>query len=127
MRILRHCGVGILVCVGLLSAQRVQAQTANPGSKFAWTQSADAATSQAYTWKVYNDGATTGVTLTPVTCVAGVPTTTATCTVPIPAYTPGPHSVTITATNSAGESPKSDPLAFTMVAIPAKPGTPSIQ
>jgi hypothetical protein len=98
-----------------------------PGQKFVWTQGTDAATAQAYTWKIYNDGATAGVALAPVTCVANTPPTTSTCSVNIPAYTPGAHSITITATNAAGESPKSDPLAFTFVAVPAKPGTPSIQ
>lgn len=117
----------LLVFVVFGLAVPAVAQTATPGSKFAWTQSADATTAQAYTWKIYNDGATTGVALAPVTCVAGTPTTTANCTVPIPPYTPGAHTMTITATNAAGESVKSDPLTFTMVAIPAKPGTPSIQ
>lgn len=115
-----------LVLVGLAAPVAAQT-TALPGSKFAWTQSIDAPTAQAYSWKLYNDGAVTGVALAPVTCVAGTPATTANCSVPMPAYTPGPHTITITATNAAGESPKSDPLTFTMVAIPAKPGTPGIQ
>jgi len=117
----------LLALVFLLLGSAVQAQTATPGSKFLWTQGTDAATAQAYTWKVYNDGAAIGVMLTAVTCVANSPATTATCSVAIPAYTPGPHSVTVSATNAAGEGPKSDALAFTMVALPAKPGTPSIQ
>jgi len=118
----------MLLTLGLLLlAAAAQAQTATPGSKFIWTQSTDAATAQAYTWKVYTDGAAIGVTLTAVTCVANSPATTATCSVAIPAFTPGPHSITVSATNAAGEGPKSDALAFTMVALPAKPGTPSIQ
>jgi len=116
----------LALCLCFIGANAF-AQTATSGQKFVWTQSTDAVTAQAYTWKIYNDGATTGIALTPVTCVAGTPATTATCSVPIPAYTPGSHSITTTATNAAGESPKSDPLAFTFIAIPAKPGTPSIQ
>jgi hypothetical protein len=111
----------------LLLGTAVQAQTATPGSRFVWTQGTDAATAQAYTWKVYTDGAAVGSTLSAVTCVANTPATTATCSVAIPAFTPGPHSITVSATNAAGEGPKSDALAFTMVALPAKPGTPSIQ
>jgi hypothetical protein len=101
------------------------AQTATPASRFAFDQVApDLATANSYTYRYYADGATTGVALT-VTC-----TGTASpflCTAPVPAFTPGSHSVTLTAGNTAGESPKSVPFSFTMVIIPAVPANIRIQ
>lgn len=108
----------IAVCAVLFVASAANAQTtAVPGQKFAWDQPAtDLATANGYTYKYYLDGATTGVAFTGVVC-----TGTASpfkCEVLIPAFTPGNHSLTATASIPAGESVKSSPaLNFTVVII----------
>jgi len=102
-----------------LSAQAF-AQTGVPGQKFAWDQVApDLASAQAYIYKHYDDGATTGVSFAAVTC-AGT-TSPFQCEVLIPAFTPGPHATAISASNLAGESPKSAVFSFTFVVTPGSP------
>lgn len=97
-----------------------QEPPAIPGQKFEWGQPAPTlADASGYTYKYYPDGATTGVTFTGVTCAGSAAPFT--CEVLIPAFTPGNHSITITASNVAGESPKSAPFAFTFVVTPAAP------
>lgn len=100
----------------------VWAQTpATPGSRFAWTQAAATlADANAFTYRVYLEAAPVGQVLT-ATCVAGGTPTSFECTAPIPAVTPGPHTVTFTAANAAGESPKSSPFSFLMQAVPGAP------
>jgi len=94
---------------------------ATGASRFTWTiASPTLADSQAYTYKVYADGSTTGITLTGVTCTGTVAPFV--CEAPIPAFTPGNHTATLTASNIAGESAKSDPLGFNFVVTPSKPG-----
>lgn len=91
-----------------------------PNQHFAWDQPApDLASARAYTYKHYDDGSTTGIAFTGVTCNGT--TSPFQCEVLIPAYTPGSHSVTIEATNQAGPSPKSLPLTFTFVVTPGQP------
>jgi hypothetical protein len=115
----------LVAAAWLLLVGSAFAQTATPASRFAFDQTApDLATANSYTYRYYADGATTGVALT-VTC-----TGTASpflCTAPVPAFTPGQHSVTLTAANIAGESPKSAPFAFTMMILPAVPANIRIQ
>ncbi len=82
----------------------------------------DVATASGLTYRYYLDSAAAGVTLTGAVCAG---TTTITCTFPIPAFTAGGHSVTVTATNVIGESPKSASVAFTMVR--SAPGAPLIR
>lgn len=98
-----------------------QAQTTGvAGQKFAWDQAApDLATAQAYTYKHYDDGATTGVAFASVVCTGTVAPFQ--CEVPIPAFTPGSHTTTFTAMNVAGESVKSSAFTFTFVVTPGTP------
>lgn len=113
--------LGIILCFAIVA--RAQA---TGGSKLGWDQTApDLATAQAYNYKYYPDAATTGIILSPVTCTltAGV----IHCQAAFPAFTPGSHTVTVTASNAAGESPKSGILSFTFVVIPAAPGTPKVE
>lgn len=94
--------------------------TGVPGQKFVWEQPApDLATAQAYTYRHYDDGASTGTVLTSVTC-AGTASPFQ-CEVLIPAFTPGSHATAVSASNMAGESPKSDPFMFTFVVTPGTP------
>lgn len=110
----------------LLWAVEVAAQTAIPTSKFAWDQgAATLAEAQAYTYRSYSDGAATGVVLSAVVCTGTA--SPFVCTVPVPAYTPGTHTVAFTAANLAGESAKSTTLSFTMVIQPSAPTNPRIQ
>jgi hypothetical protein len=98
-----------LVGVGLLWAAHLSAQ-AGPNTEFIWTQPArDAATAQALTYRYYVDGDADGKVLAGVTC-AGAPTIL--CVAPVPAFTPGNHSIQLTAGNAAGETAKSVPFAF---------------
>lgn len=111
-----------LLLVGLLLLPvGISAQTTGvPGQKFAWDQAApDLASAQGYTYKHYDDGALTGVAFTGVTCTGT--TSPFACEVLIPAYTPGNHTLTLTATNIAGESAKSSPFAFAFVVTPGAP------
>jgi len=110
----------IIVCGMLLSGSVLYAQDATPTSKFEFNQAAPAlADAQAYTYKYYADGATTGVTFATVTCSGAA--SPYTCQVAVPAFTPGNHSIQLTATNAAGESAKSTPFNFKMVVTPATP------
>lgn len=105
----------------LLIASSVAAQTATTGTPLSWDQAApDLATAQSYSYAVSVDAQPT-VVLT-ATCVAPVPPATAfNCSAPFPAATPGAHTLTLTASNAAGVSAPSAPLAFTFVVIPATP------
>lgn len=104
-----------------LASVEVAAQ-AIPSSKFGWDQTAPTlADAQGYTYRIYADGATTGQALANVTCVTTATAGTFSCDAPIPAFTPGNHTATLTASNIAGESAKSSPLAFTFVVTPAVP------
>ena len=98
------------------------AQVATPVSKLAWDQGGqDLATVQAYTYQHYDDGSATGVVFPPasitVTGIASPFTVTAT----FPAFTPGQHTVTVSASNVAGESGQSNSLAFNFVVQPVTP------
>lgn len=109
----------------------VAAQNATPTNKLGWNQQGapDLPTAQAYTYKYYADAATTGVTLSAVTCTLPVaPDTTGfSCTVAFPSFTPGSHALAVTASNAAGESAKSAALNFVMVLVPSAPATLRIQ
>jgi hypothetical protein len=111
----------------LLLAPAAAAQT--PGSsaqRFAWDQAAPTiADAQALTYRYYPDGAAAGVTFPAVTCAGAV--SPFTCSAPIPAFTPGNHTIALTAANVAGESPKSGPFVFVFVVIPGAPVNVRIQ
>jgi len=93
---------------------------ASAGKKLAWDQVAPSlAEAQGYIYKFYSDGSNVANTMTSTTCTG----TTApfTCTNNFPPFTPGPHTLTITASNSAGESAKSTVFTFTFVVVPSTP------
>lgn len=100
--------------------------TAVPNSRIAWDQPnvASAAVAQSYTYKYYPDGATAGIALTGVTCTGTAPVQ---CSAGFPAFTPGSHTLTLSATNAAGESPKSATLSFVFVVVPSAPSNLQIQ
>lgn len=112
----------LFACVFVFSASFAFAQ-ATPGKTLGWDQDApDLATANAYIYRHYDDASAVGVVITPVVCVNQVPvTSTFTCTVAFPAFTPGAHTMALTAGNAAGESLKSNVLAFTFVVIPTPP------
>lgn len=117
---MRYC-----VALVLLFGVTVQAQSnAGPISKLIWDQPApDLATAQGYTYAHYDDGAAASTDFTGVTCAAKVPAVAQLfdCSAPFPPFTPGQHTVTITAKNVTGESPKSAVLTFTFVVVPGTP------
>jgi len=116
------CAMAAFVLVAGLAAQ-------TPGSsaqRFAWDEAAPTlADAQALTYRYYPDGAAAGVTFPAVTCTGAV--SPFTCSAPIPAFTPGNHTITLTAANVAGESPKSGPFVFVFVVIPGTPTNVRIQ
>ena len=117
MRLIRSVVVGLVImgCATVTSAQ-----TGTPSSKLVWDQTApDLTTAQAYTFTYYPDGATTGTALNGVTC-AGTASPFV-CQVAYPAFTPGSHTLQLTAKNAAGESGKSAVFSFTFVVVPAVP------
>jgi hypothetical protein len=123
MKVIKGLLSGVVVYMMLTGAAFAQAI---PTSKLVWDQPApDLATAQAYSYKYYPDGAATGIVIAPpITCALSGPVIT--CQTAFPAFTPGAHSLTLTATNAAGEGPKSAPLNFTFVVIPAAPVNPRI-
>lgn len=119
--IMKKIALTALISVLLPSALFAQATVLN---RIAWTQPdvATVADAQAMTYKYYPDGTAVGIVLQSVVC-AGVPTTPASieCVAPFPAFTPGSHSLQITATNTAGEGAKSEPFSFVFMIVPSAP------
>jgi hypothetical protein len=114
--------VGIL---WLLWVTPVFAQAA-AGKQLVWDQgNATAAEAQVFTYRMYADGAVTGTVLSGVTCA--VVATVVTCQVPFPAFTPGAHTLQLSAENAAGEGPKSAAFSFTFVIVPSAPAALRIQ
>ena len=114
MTLIRTALLGLIFC----AIATVASAQAAANKTLAWDQTNVTATeAQAYTYTYYPDGALVGIVLTGVTC-AGTPVA---CSVPFPAFTPGSHTLTLTATNIAGESPKSSPFAFVFVVVPPAP------
>jgi len=77
----------------------------------------------AYIYRYYPDGAVNGINL--ITICTGV-SSPFICVAAFPAFTPGMHSITITSSNAAGESPKSSAFSFTFVILPSAPLNPRI-
>ena len=99
---------------------------ATGSSKIGWDQTAPTlAEAQGYTYKYYPDTATVGTTLISVTCVGTV--SPYQCEVAFPAFTPGAHTLTLTANNLAGESAKSSPLSFAFIVTPSSPSNVRIK
>ncbi len=121
--------IPFIFAITLFLAVSTNAQTPGAGanSKIAWDQPAGTLVeAQAYTYKYYPDSAATGTTLVGVTC-AGT-TAPFQCEVAFPAFTPGSHTLTLTAGNIAGESAKSSPpLSFVFVVTPGIPGNVHIK
>jgi hypothetical protein len=115
----------------LLTSSSALAQAATNNSKLSWNQPLDtlvttAAQAQALIYKQYPDGITTGIVITGVTCTG---TTTVTCTAPLPAYTVGSHTITLTAsqsTDATTESLKSNVVSFTFKIIVSAPNSVTI-
>jgi len=106
--------------LALLWSAPLTAQTGVPGQKFAWDQAApDLVSAQGYTYRHYPDGAIVGVVFVAVTCTGTA--SPFVCEALIPAFTPGSHTVTLSAANVAGESPKSAPFVFTFIVTPGTP------
>lgn len=84
-------------------------------------EAADLATAQGYTYTAVVD-ALQPVALA-VTCAEKNPPVEGVfdCTAPFPAVTPGPHTITVIASNAAGASQPSLPFSFTFLVVPATP------
>lgn len=112
----------VFVCVASVAS----AQTGSANNKLAWDQpAASIAEAQSLTYKLYADGSATASTLPTATCTGA--TAPYSCTVPFPAFTPGSHTVQLSASNAAGESSKSAAFGFTFVVIPASPANIRVQ
>lgn len=115
------------VFIGLFLAVPIFAQTnAVPTSFLGWDQPGPyTGNPQTNTYRYYPDGATTGTVLAGVTCTlipnAVAPNPLYSCRAGFPAFTPGAHTLTLTAANAAGESAKSAVFAFTFVVVPGSP------
>ena len=93
---------------------------ASAGKKLSWDIVATSLTeAQGYTYKFYPDGSTTGQVMTSTVCTGTA--SPFSCSNNFPAFTPGQHTLTITATNAAGESAKSLVFTFTFVVVPSTP------
>jgi len=106
----------ILILVFMPHVVMAQATTT---SKLEFDQSAPTLSeANGYTYKYYPDGSLTGINL--VVVCTGV-TSPFICNTAFPTFTPGPHNITLTAGNIAGESLKSSPFAFVFVVVPVAP------
>lgn len=114
-----------LTVAALLLPVAVDAQNqATAANSFVWDQPAPGAVdANNYTYSYYEG--TVKTAFTGVSCTGT--TSPFRCVVKIPAFSPGQHSITITATNVAGESAKSSPFVFNMVVTPATPVNIGIQ
>jgi hypothetical protein len=113
-------GTTFFLSLFLYNIPCAHAQQASPNSTIQWDQPAPTlADAQAYTYKYYADGSTTGVVFNGVTCNGTA--SPFTCTVLFPAFTPGNHTIRLTAQNIAGESTPSSPFGFTFVVTPSSP------
>jgi hypothetical protein len=73
-------------------------------------------------------GGSINVAVAPVCTTFVAPDTSGfSCSITFPAFTPGAHALSLTASNAAGESAKSAPISFTMVLVPTVPGALRIQ
>lgn len=112
----------LVLALALLFVPSVAAAQVVPTDKLAWDiQAPDLATAQAYTYKYYPDSSTSGINLTGVTCTSVGTPAVITCRTNFPAFTPGAHTLTITASNAAGESAKSATYKFDLVVVPQAP------
>lgn len=113
----------LFTIVILLVTSTAYAQSPPPatgGNKIGWDQSAPTlAEAQGYIYKYYPDASPSGTTLTSVTCTGDA--SPFKCEVAFPAFTPGNHTLALTAGNAAGESIKSSILSFTFIVIPGAP------
>jgi hypothetical protein len=96
------------------------AQQVGPTSKLVWDEPGpDLATVSAYIYNIYPDGATTLTVMAGVGCTGSA--SPFTCETNFPAFTPGQHTLILSASNVAGESAKSPSFAFTVVVVPSAP------
>lgn len=103
----------------VLVAGFASAQTGTPTSKLTFNQEApDLVTAQAYVYRIYADGGASS-TLAGVTCSGAA--SPFVCSAPFPAFTPGAHTLVLSASNAAGEGPMSAVFGFTFVVLPAAP------
>lgn len=111
----------IIVSLALVLLPAIAHAQATTASKIDFDQQATTlAEANGFAYKYYPDGAATGIALTPVVCTG--PASPFLCEAAFPAFTPGvQHNITITASNTAGESLKSTPFNFTFVVIPSAP------
>jgi hypothetical protein len=106
----------LLFVILLSSVVHAQNPVAGPKSFFEWEQAADdLEIVQGYTFRYYLDAGQAS-TFINVTCTGTA--SPFTCRVLVPTMTQGTHSITLTATSAAGESPASLPFAFAFVANP---------
>lgn len=119
MRMFKMIKTGLMSVVMFMFLSGAAFSQAIPSSKLLWDEAGvDLATVSAYTYKYYPDGSATGTALTGVTCSG---TTTFSCQTNFPAFTPGAHTLQMTATNAAGESAKSVVFNFTFIVVPGVP------
>ena len=110
----------MIIGMMLLSVGSVAAQNATPGSTLRFDQPAPTVLeAQGYTYQKYVDGGDVASPLNSVTCSGAV--SPFVCEAPFTAFTPGSHTIRITASNVAGESLRSTPFPFTFVVVPAQP------
>lgn len=107
----------LLISIVIVNAQSPPVIATN---KIGWDQVSPSLTeAQGYTYRYYPDNATVGIALTNVICIGTV--SPFQCEAPFPAFAPGSHTLTLTAGNLAGESPKSTSLNFTFIISPNTP------
>lgn len=111
----------ILGLVLALFTVTLAAQTTQITRKIDWEQTAaDGETASGYIYRVYADGAATGTALGGVSCVLTLPPAGFHCSATLPALT-GVKMLTLSAQNTAGESPKSPAFPINLPPTPGKP------
>ena len=113
--------LGLVLC-GLASPLWAQQPPiAMVTNQFQWDVTASSVVEAVgWTYKYYLDGETIGRTFPDaVTCQGASPLIT--CQVNVPVMTQGGHRIQLTASNEAGESPKSIPFDFVFSVVPSVP------
>jgi hypothetical protein len=113
--------IATMMVAGLLLSTHSASAQVTTANHLAWDQSApDLATATGYNYKYYPDGSSLGTSLDGGVVCTGTASPFQ-CTDLVPPFTPAAHTISITATNVAGESLKSNTITFTFVVVPSAP------
>lgn len=114
-------GITLALLLSIASIANAQGQVGSL-SRMSWEQGAPTIQdAQSYLYMYYADGNATGLFISGVSCVQANVEMTFTCSAPFPAFSPGTHTITLTARTEGMESDKSNVLTFRFIIVPVAP------